>query len=178
MIPLITHQMAHVQIVHAKVRKTVSNGKALTKHHQTRQCQSLLASLPVLGISAKISQESLVINPIPDMSRISPPIVLAKAEYVCQTDFGTSAFARLHSRVTLSPFSNVSLIVFSSIFIFRLLSYKLFWNSTLHIFETKYLSLGIAVDHQNRLSDLGYVLLLIFMRIILVFRFLLLPLHT
>jgi hypothetical protein len=36
-------------------------------------------------------------------------------------------------------------------------SYKLFWNSTLHIFETKYLSLGIAVDHQNRPSDLPVI---------------------
>jgi hypothetical protein len=84
-------------------------------------------------------------------------MVLAKAEYVCQIDFGTSDFAFLHSNVTRSPFSNISFIVFSSIFIFRLLSYKLFWNSTLHIFETKYLSLGIAVDHQNRPSDLPVI---------------------
>lgn len=62
-----------------------------------------------------------------------------------------------NSNVTRSPSSNISFIVFSSIFIFRLLSYKLFWNSTLHIFETKYLSLRIAVDHQNRPSDLPVI---------------------
>ena len=44
-------------------------------------------------------------------SRISPPMVLAKAEYVCQIDFGTSVFAFLHSSVTRSPLCNASFIV-------------------------------------------------------------------
>ena len=56
-------------------------------------------------------------------SRISPPMVLAKAEYVCQIDFGTSAFARLHSKVTRSPLSNASFIVFSSISFAKLINY-------------------------------------------------------
>ena len=54
--------------------------------------------------------------------RINPPMVLAKAEYVCHIDLGTSAFAFLHSSVTRSPFSNVSLIVFSSISFAKLIN--------------------------------------------------------
>ena len=70
MVSLVTHQMAHVQIVHAKVRKTVSNGKALTKHHQSGQRQSLSACLSVLSIATKISEESLIVNPVPNVGTI------------------------------------------------------------------------------------------------------------
>ena len=73
MIPFITYQMAHVQIVHAEVRKTVSDGKPFTKHHQSSQRQSLSASLSVLSIATKISKESLVVNPVPNVGTILLP---------------------------------------------------------------------------------------------------------
>ena len=60
-------------------------------------------------------------------------------------NFGTSSFARLHSKVTRSPLSNASFIVFSSIFIFRLQSYSILGNSTLHIYESSTCPLCLLV---------------------------------
>ena len=70
MITLITHQVTHVQIVHTEVREPVSNGESLAKHHQACQCQTLLSCLSIFGISTKISQEGLIINPIPNVGTI------------------------------------------------------------------------------------------------------------
>ena len=73
MIPLITHQMAHVQIVHTEVREPISDGEPFAKHHQSGQRQSLSASLPVLGIATKISEESLIVDSIPYMRAVLLP---------------------------------------------------------------------------------------------------------
>ena len=73
MVSFVTYQMAHVQIVHAEVRKTVSDGKPFTKHHQSCQRQSLPASLSVLSIASKIPEKSLIVNPVPNVGTILLP---------------------------------------------------------------------------------------------------------